>query len=75
MQMSDNNRFVSLALNSAHMKWGVWTGCKTALTRHRTNFQPAEKTFTADTVHTEPFNIFALFTRNFERPGVLIFLR
>ena len=74
MQMSDNNRFVSLALNSTHMKWDVWTGCEATLTRHRTNFRPAEKTFTANTVHTGPFNFFAQFTRNFERPGVLIFV-
>ena len=58
MQMSDKNRFVSLALNSTHMKWDVWTGCKATLTRHRTNFRPAKETFTADTVYTGPFNFF-----------------
>ena len=37
---------------------------KTTFTSHRTNFWPAEQ-FHGHFVHTVPFNIFALFTRNF----------
>ena len=37
---------------------------------NRTNYRPAKKFITGHFVHSGPFNIFALFTRNFERLGV-----
>ena len=42
---------------------------KAIFARHRTKFRPAEN-LTGHFVHSGPFNIVILFTRNFERLGV-----